>query len=52
MDYLTNVLSMFLDLDLVRILAVYGGSESSQDAFKYLNLCSEDNRRFYGFGTA
>ncbi len=49
MDYRTNVLSKFLDLDLLRILAVYGGSESSQDALQYLNLCL---LRSYGFGTA
>ncbi len=38
-------------LDHVRILAVYGGSESSRNAYKYLNLCSEDEQRSYGFGT-
>lgn len=30
----TDLLAMFLDLDHVRILAVYEGSESSQDASK------------------
>ncbi len=30
MDYFTDLLAMFLDLDRVRIIAVYGGSESSQ----------------------
>ncbi len=29
-DYFTDLLAMFLDLDLVRILVVYEGSESSQ----------------------
>ncbi len=32
MDYFTDVLAMFLSLDLVRIIAVYRGSESSQNA--------------------
>ncbi len=33
-------------------IAVYGGSESSQILSKiYLNLCSEDERRSYRFGT-
>ncbi len=30
LDYFTDLLAMFLDLDRVRTLAVYGGSESSQ----------------------
>ncbi len=34
MDYFNDLLAMFLDLDHVRILAVYGGSESSRDASK------------------
>ncbi len=51
MDYFTDLLVKFLDLDRVRTLAVYGGSESSQIPSKYLNLCSEDERRSYGFGT-
>ncbi len=29
MDYFTDLLATFLSLDRVRILAVYGGSESS-----------------------
>ncbi len=32
MDYFTDVLATFLSLDRVRILAVYGGSESSRSA--------------------
>ncbi len=32
MDYFTDLLATFLDLDCVRTLAVYEGSESSQDA--------------------
>ncbi len=38
-DYFTEVLAMFLNI------AVYGGSP------KYLNMCSEDERRSYGFET-
>ncbi len=48
MDYFTNVLATFLDLDNVRIIAVYGGSESFQNPLKYLNLCSEDERGLTG----
>ncbi len=40
----------FLDVDRVNYIAVHGGSESSQNASKNLNLCSEDERRSYGFG--
>ncbi len=50
MNYFNDLLAMFVSLDHVRILAVYGGSESSQNAYKYLNLC-EDEQRSYGFGT-
>ncbi len=35
---------------LITLLSM-GGSESSQNALKYLNLCSEDEQRSYGFGT-
>ncbi len=34
MDYFNDVLATFLSLDRVRILAVYGGSESSQNSSK------------------
>ncbi len=51
MDYFTDVLSMFLCVERDNIVAVYGGSESSQIPSKYLNLFSEDERRSYGFGT-
>ncbi len=34
MDYFTDVLAMFLDLDRVRTLAVYAGSESSRISSK------------------
>ncbi len=48
MDYFNDLFAMFLSLGRVRILAVYGGPESSR---KYLNLCSEDERRSCRFGT-
>ncbi len=51
MDCFTDVLATFLCIDCGSILAVYGGSDSSQIPSKYLNLCSEDERRSYGFGT-
>ncbi len=52
MDYFNDVLTMFLDLDRVRILAVYGRvKELLGIHHQYLNLCSEDERRSYRFGT-
>ncbi len=51
MDYFTDLFTTFLNLDRVWTLAVYAGSESSQVPSKYLNLCSEDERRSYGFET-
>ncbi len=51
MDYFNNVLTNFLGLECGSCVAVYGGSESSQISSKYLNLCSADERRSYGFGT-
>ncbi len=51
MDYFNNVLTTFLGLECVSCIAVYGGSESSRNSQKYLHLCSEDERRSYGFGT-
>ncbi len=48
MDYFTDVIIiMCLCLDCGNTLAVYAGSENQ----KYLNLCSEDERRSDGFGT-
>ncbi len=47
-DYFTDVLNTFLCVDRGNIIAVYGGSESSQISSKYLNLCSKDERRSYG----
>ncbi len=38
MDYFNNLLATFLSLDSVRILAVYGGSESSV-SFKNILIC-------------
>ncbi len=51
MDYFTDVLSMFLDLDHVRTLAILEGLRAVRFHQKYLNLCSEDERRSYRFGT-
>ncbi len=45
------ILTMFLDLDRGMTLAVCGGPESSQISSKYLNVCSEDERRYYRCGT-
>ncbi len=52
MDYFTDLLATFLDVDRVNYIAVYGRvRELSECIKKYLNLCSEDERSFYGFGT-
>ncbi len=51
MDYFTDVLAMFLDLDRVRILAVYEGQRALRFHQKYHNVCSEDERRSYVFET-
>ncbi len=42
MDYFNDLLATFLDLDRGRILAVYAGSENTQNSSKIMNLCSED----------
>ncbi len=39
MDYFEDLLAMFLSLDRVRILAVYGGSESSGIFIKNILIC-------------
>ncbi len=39
MDYLTNVLAMFLDLDLVRTLAVYGRVRELTGCIKNILIC-------------
>ncbi len=51
MDYFNDVFTTFLGLEPVSCIAVYGGSESSRISSKYLNLCSVDELRSYGFGT-
>ncbi len=45
MDYVTDLLATFLDLDNVRTLTSMGGSKNSRNASKYLNLCSEDEHK-------
>ncbi len=39
MDYFTDLLATFLCVDLDNILAVYGGSESSQNSSKNILIC-------------
>ncbi len=51
MDYFVDHLGTFLDLDLVRALAVWEGLRDLRFHQNYLNLCSEDEQRSYGFGT-
>ncbi len=50
MDYFNDVLTTFLGLEYFSCVAVYGGLESFWISSNYLNLCSEDERRSYGFG--
>ncbi len=50
MDYFTDVLATFLDLDRGNYIAMEGQRDLGIH-LKYLNLCSEDEQRSYGFGT-
>ncbi len=51
MDYFTDLLAMFLDVDRVNYIAVYGeGQKALGIHHKYLNWCSEDERMSFGFG--
>ncbi len=47
MDCFTDVLATFRGSNL----AVYEGQRALRFHQKYLNLCSEDEQRSYGFGT-
>ncbi len=38
-DYFTDLLAMFLDLDRVRILAVYGRVRELSDSIKNILIC-------------
>ncbi len=50
MDYFTDLLATFLDVDRGNIIAVYGRSESSQ--ISHILICVPNGeRRSYGFGT-
>ncbi len=49
MDYFNDVLTTNLGLEHGSCVAVYAGSESSWISSKYLNLCSEDERRSWGW---
>ncbi len=39
MDYFTDVFATFLSLDRGNYIAVYGGSESSQNTSKHILIC-------------
>ncbi len=39
MDYFTNLLSTFLDLDRVRTLAIYGSVRELSDSIKNILIC-------------
>ncbi len=49
MDYVNDVLTTFLGLELA--LLSMKGQKALRFHQKYLNLCSEDEQRSYGFGT-
>ncbi len=52
MDYFNGVFTTFLGLECGNSVAVYmQGQKALGFHKKYLNLCSEDERRCYGFGT-
>ncbi len=52
MDYFTNLLATFLDVDRVNYIAVYARDrELSELINNILICCSEDEQRYYGFGT-
>ncbi len=53
MDYFNVILTTFLSLEHVCCIAVYAGSEKLVDFIKniFVYLCSEDEWRFYRFGT-
>ncbi len=52
MEYFTNVLATFLDLGRIRKdpCCLWEGQRALGFDQKYPNLCSEDQRRSYGFG--
>ncbi len=55
MDYFTNLLVMFLDMgtfqDMCLVLLSMESLRALKFKQKHLNLCSDDERRSYGFGT-
>ncbi len=51
MDNCNNVLTTFLGLECGSCIAVYAGQKAIGFHQKYLNLCSKDERKSYGFGT-
>ncbi len=51
MDYFNDVHTMFLGLIVVVPLLCMQGQKALGFDQKYLNLCPEDERRYYGFGT-
>ncbi len=51
MDYFNNVLTAFRALNVVVTLLSMQGQKALEFHQTYLNLCSEDDRRSYGFGT-
>ncbi len=52
MDYFNDVLTTFLNLECGCCITSYACQNALGFYQKYLNLCSEDEQRSYGFGTA
>ncbi len=50
MDRFNDVLTTFLGLEFVSYV-FYKGQKALLFHKKYLNLCSEDEQKIYGFGT-
>ncbi len=51
MDYFTDVLAISGPGNIAVLLLFMQGQKGLGFNQKYLNLCSEDERRSYGFGT-
>ncbi len=50
MDYFTDILSTFLDIECGSCISVYAGCRKALEFHqKYLYLCSGDEQRPYGF---
>ncbi len=46
-----ELLEKFTRAEVLGVLAISGGTENSKISLTCLHLCSEDERKSYGFGT-